>query len=169
MNKYQIIAVSPGRNENYFYTGIEAPQAKAVFIIIEDNHADCLLSIKSFLKVNYFCYKCLIGYKHRRSHNCEYTCNQCFERPKCERENEVICKDCNRYFVSEKCYDNHKNNKICRNYKYCLKCGKIYTEKNHICHHKKCSICKEIVLISGHNCYIKPNDKEEIETQDNIT
>ena len=164
LNKYQLIAVTPPKI--FLFKGIEAP--KQIFIQIINDHADCLLSIKAFLKCNYFCCFCLKGYMNLISHRCEYICKLCFTPGKCMRKADVRCNECNRIFLSNTCYENHKKKKLCKYYKFCLVCKKHFTEKNHICNHRKCKNCKDIVPITHHDCFIKPHNSEIINAEDNV-
>lgn len=161
-NEYQLIAVAPPKV--FIFKG--PFNEKQIFIQIIDNHSDSLLSIKAFLKCNYFCKKCLKGYMSLSSHKCVSTCRYCFSPGKCETIFKKDCLKCHRYFISEKCFENHISNKICNNYKYCKKCKKLYKDKIHDCGMKKCRLCKKIVPLSIHDCFVTPNNKSEIELQD---
>ena len=78
------------------------------------------------------------------------------------------CDKCNRFFLSDKCYENHINKNICNQYKYCKRCKKLYTNKNHECNKKKCNICRKMVPMSYHECYMMPNKKDELMNEDSI-
>ena len=157
-SKYQLICVCLPRT--IFFKGNYAE--KQLFVQINNNHSNSLLSIKSFLRCNYYCKICCKGYMNRTGHRCEETCKYCFTINKCKETVKIECHICNRFFMSEKCYQNHLKNRICLNYQYCKKCKKLNNGKNHECNKKKCKNCKMVVPTSFHECYITPLNKEEI-------
>lgn len=165
-SEYQLIAVTSP--DIIIYSGPVAH--KQIFIIINESktHCNSLLSIKAFLKKKYYCKFCLVGFNKKTNHQCKHRCKFCFENFKCENSGDFIkCKLCNRNFISQKCFENHKRNKICNQRKKCDICDNIRT-KNHVCYKKKCGICKEIVDIQSHQCYITPNDPKMIFEQDRL-
>ena len=163
-NDYQLIAVSPPKCIIFKGKYVE----KQIFVQIIQNHADSLLSIRSFLGCNYFCKPCVKGFSSICSHRCEYTCKYCFTLNPCEETIRRDCEKCNRFFLSQKCYTNHLTNKVCNNYKYCKRCKKLYQGKKHECGMKKCYLCRKTVPQSFHECFIQPNDKNSIENEDSI-
>ena len=162
--EHQLIVVSPPKI--FLFKGDF--KEKQIYVQVIQSHADSLLSIKSFLRCNYFCKKCLIGYMNLTSHRCHNICKYCFAKDVCDPVQNIDCNKCNRYFVSEICFQHHLQNKICNNYKYCIQCKKLYSNKNHQCNMKKCTTCRKLVPISHHNCYMKPNNKEDILNEDSI-
>jgi very-short-patch-repair endonuclease len=162
---YQLIVTTPPKN--FYFVG--QPNAeKQIFILLSENHCDSLLSIKAFLKCDYFCKRCVKGYVGRTNHVCCGTCSKCFGSGKCIEDNYIECKDCNRNFVSQRCYERHKNEtKVCNQIKKCINCSKIVKGKAHQCGQKKCKICKVFVPFEDHNCYMVPNDAEKLKNEDN--
>ncbi|XP_072030691.1 uncharacterized protein [Amphiura filiformis] len=79
----------------------------------------------------------------------------------------VHCSDCNRYFKSRTCYENHKQpgtsikkyGTICKQYFKCDKCDRIVDKKclrkEHDCTDLWCRVCQGN-FPAGHQCYIKP-------------
>ena len=115
---------------------------------------------KLFGDVN-FCPFCVsqfkTGYDHKEK--CPLRCADCchygYNFP-CEENAPKTCEDCNRTFMSEECYGNHKciygsgkhEYTICNKIKCCPMCAEIYrTDKvgklGHICGKKFCYNCKE--------------------------
>ena len=164
LNQYQLIVVTPPKQ--IVEKGI--PASKQIFVLIMNDHADCLLSIKAFLRCNYFCRYCVKGFMSIVSHKCDQMCNYCYSDKICEKVVDIICKECNRKFVSNLCYNNHKLNRICKYLKFCKICRKTFKEKKHVCNQKKCRICKMYVPISHHECFITKNNKNLIENEDNM-
>jgi hypothetical protein len=163
---YQLIVVTPPKN--YHYIGTEAE--KKLYLFLSENHCDALLSIKAFLKCDYFCKKCLKGYSSRANHVCESICKFCFGENQCEvvdAEQMIVCNDCKRDFANQTCFVNHKSKtKICMKIWKCNKCNKTLNTKTHHCGKFKCRICKVLVPYTGHLCYITPNDKQKILEED---
>src|SRR6266436_1300524 len=93
-------------------------------------------------------------------------CKYCISSKKCEETTKIDCSSCNRFFLSEECFNNHTSNKVCKNYKYCKTCKKLTQDKNHVCGKIKCTNCRNIVSQHSHDCYVTPNDKFELEVED---
>lgn len=161
---YQLIVTTAPKN--FYFVG--QPSAdKQIFIFLSESHCDALLSIKAFLKVDYFCKKCIKGYVGKTSHECAGTCSHCYGSDKCIEENIIHCEECNREFVSQACFNRHKDEtKICNQIRKCTKCTKIVRGKNHECGKKKCKICKLTVPFIDHNCFITPNNKSKLQEED---
>uniref|UniRef100_A0A915KYY9 C2H2-type domain-containing protein n=1 Tax=Romanomermis culicivorax TaxID=13658 RepID=A0A915KYY9_ROMCU len=67
----------------------------------------------AFMDRSNFCEKCNIGYCHKEDHKCNHEiCPCCNNDQKYQFGNWVKCIDCNRWFMSRTCFDNHKNDKI---------------------------------------------------------
>ena len=105
--EYQIIVVMAPKS--FYYVGTMASN-KQLYLFLSENHCDSLLSIKAFLRCEYFCKICLKGYAKNGEHQCEGICHYCFSNNgQCqEEEMNVNCNNCNRFFVNQVCYDNHK-------------------------------------------------------------
>ena len=162
---YQLIVTTPPKN--LYFVG--QPSAdKQIFILLSENHCDALLSIKAFLKCDYYCKICIKGYTGRTNHECSGTCSSCFGSGKCIEAEHKFCNDCNRNFLSESCCTRHKNEtKVCTQIKKCEKCSKTFRGKNHACGRKKCRTCKQMVPFNDHNCFITPNDPSKLIEEDN--
>ena len=121
-DQYQLIVVTPPKV--FIYKGL--PADKQIFVQVLQGHADSLLSIKAFLRVNYWCKVCLKGYMSLTAHRCLSTCHYCFVMPACIEIVKIDCINCGGFFISQKCFENHIKNKVCNNYKYCKTCKKLY-------------------------------------------
>jgi hypothetical protein len=164
-NDYQLIAVSPPKE--IIFKGNYAE--KQVCIQIFNNHADSLLSMKSFLRSNYYCKKCVKGYSTFGKHRCLETCKSSLSDSKCLELKKIQCNDCNRFFMSEDCFKKHKEiTKICDKFRYCLNCCKNIEDKNHKCGHMKCKHCKQMIPITSHYCYMSPLNKAALCQEDNL-
>ena len=88
--------------------------------------------------------------------------------------NGIACKECDRVFKNQTCYDHHKNQPIdgggrtvCEAIRKCYKCKKAMDVRKirdggHICG-KKCQTCNLILTQedTDHKCYIKQLEQEE--------
>ena len=164
---YQLIVVTPPKE--FFFIG-QPFSEKQIFVLLSNDHCDSLLSIKAFLKCDYFCQKCVKGYVGRTNHTCEETCKFCFGIGVCVEEGDIKkCENCNRDFVSENCYNRHLNEtKICNQIKKCNECLRIYRGKTHECYKKRCKTCKTNAPYNDHFCYITPLDANKLKEQDSI-
>ena len=164
-DNYQIIAVTPPKNiifKSKF-------GKKQILLIINNNHCDSLLSMCAFLKTNYYCQPCAKGFMNKGAHKCKSKCRYCFNENPCRETTRIDCKDCNRFFLSDQCYMNHKEiTKVCNSYRYCKKCYKTYIGKSHYCGKKYCKNCEKVVPISNHECYMSPLVKSKLQDQDNM-
>ena len=162
--EYQLIVVTPPKE--FFFIG-QPFSEKQIFVLLSNNHCDSLLSIKAFLKCDYFCKRCIKGYVGRLNHSCEETCKCCFGIDPCIEATTKICESCHRMFVSEMCFNRHKNEtKICNQIKKCNECSKVYKGKNHECFKKCFKTCNMNIPYNGHLCYISPLDKFKLKSED---
>ena len=90
----------------------------------------------------------------------------------------MYCRDCNRYFKNQVCFNNHKQlneygSSSCLRYIKCHDCNKVIKRVNqapeaHHCGQLKCNTCKEFID-QNHLCYMQPVDDEDGESTDNTT
>ena len=139
------------------YKGHEKPIKIA--ILLSENHYDVISNINGFL--------C----KNASHHNVENErCKQCNAPSKCVPEKNTICNECNKYFYSQKCHENHKNNKRCIEYSYkCKDCERFYLTKElpmneHKCDEHKCGNCK-LYVTDNHQCYMLKKDIQNYSTK----
>lgn len=130
INEFQLIAVSVP--DIIIYSGPYNDKQIYIMINKDKTHADCLLSIKPFLKCKYFCKYCIVGFQNKDRHICKNRCKCCLSNKPCIKEFVTYCIECNRNFISKKCFDLHIKNNICKIRKKCLKCNNILN-KNHKC------------------------------------
>ena len=92
----------------------------------------------------------------------------------------VYCAECNRYFKTQECYENHKKQgssirrfgNICAQYYKCAKCERVVNKKlirkgkEHDCTDMWCRVCQGNYPI-GHKCFIKPLKDDTVEEDTN--
>ena len=138
-----------------------------------DHHFDLITSMAAYLHRSYWCHECKKRYDDRKSHRCENTCKICHSG-NCQVSDEInawtYCAECNRYFKSIQCYQNHKADDsavkkfgtICSQYYKCKTCQRVVdkmfirTGTKHECTEFWSRICKGTFRAEHHKCYIKP-------------
>ena len=176
---YEINIISKDHNNAIIYpstpTKPSTSNVKPIYLYLHDNHYDVITTMPGFLGSSYFCHKCRRSYDCITDHICPDMCKSC-RSLNCTVKDPRECNQCNRWFKSKTCYDQHKEpidggKSVCEQVKKCEKCGKSLSvrqldSEKHICG-KMCSTCG--VIINGedtHNCYIqKPKKKDEEESQ----
>ena len=174
LTQYQIIVVS-GDQDNAIIYPREPPRnpnpEKSIYLYYQANHFDVITSLPGFLNTNYFCHTCHKGYDHTTDHLCDGMCWSCRGVGCTIEDNGIICKECDRLFKNQVCYDRHKQEPIngggrtvCEAVKNCPKCHKsmdVRKLNKHPCvDNKKCSTC-EAVLNPNHQCYIQQEEPKE--------
>ena len=117
-----------------------------------------------FLCKDYYCHTCKEPYVHRDKHKCPKKCLACFKYDSNCKGSGITCKDCNRIFLGQKCFDEHKRNRlkgnkpdiVCNIVRKCLKCKRTVPDlRKHTCGFSECSNCKEYCDLQEHKCYMK--------------
>lgn len=161
-SEYRITVFSSRDGKNLYFKSIHNDYKFTINLLLDCEHYSVVLKPTAAFATAYFCDHCCVGYTTQYGHKkCSIKCNCCFKTPPCPKDINVTCNDCNRTFVSAKCYHNHlrttpfaKNN-VCSTMKLCTKCTKCYTVKKteHICGESHCRVCKTTMPIR-HDCYM---------------
>ena len=88
------------------YSGPEA--YKCLYLYHHDNHYDVITSMPAFLARKQYCHKCKKGCDKITSHPCGDLCKLC-NTQNCSLVEWKFCKDCNRFFKSNECFNRHKD------------------------------------------------------------
>ena len=155
-------------NELIFSTENEH-NSQMIYLYKNGNHFDVITSMTGFLDISYYCHTCKKSYKKCDCHKCPAKCIACFkyfpDGNKCFGK-VIECKDCNRSFYGEECFNEHKRERkikegaesdiVCKKVCKCLKCGRIVNNglDKHICGHSKCSDCGEYCNMNEHRCFM---------------
>ena len=177
LTNYQIIVVSGDQNNTIIYP--PKPPAnpnpeKSIYLYYQANHFDVITKLPGFLNTNYFCHYCHKGYDHTTDHLCEGMCKSCRGFGCTLENNGIVCKECDRLFKNQECYDRHKQEPIngggrtvCQTVRKCPKCYNsmdVRKLKTHPCvDNKKCPTCKVKCNPSdpNHKCYMQQEQVKE--------
>ena len=177
LTQYQIIIVSGDQNNTIIYP--PKPPAnpnpeKSIYLYYQANHFDVITTLPGFLNTNYFCHQCHKGYDHTTDHLCDGMCKAC-RGVGCTFENHgIICKECDRLFNNQACYDRHKQEPVngggrtmCETVRKCPTCKKsihVSKLKNHMCEdNNTCPTCKvkRNPDDPNHKCYMQQEQVNE--------
>jgi len=156
---------------------------KKIALLKVEQHFHALTSIPALLNRSYYCHHCERAYNDETAekHNCQgQNCIACQRKNKtCPNfatfvDPHVYCKDCNRKFYGQDCYDAHKRRKtensisVCQRLVKCPECCKEYKpnrKKKHVCGVHYCRNCDADVLLD-HPCYIQPIAEKKKNTEE---
>ena len=177
LTNYQIIVVSGDQNNTIIYP--PHPPAnpnpeKSIYLYYQANHFDVITKLPGFLNTNYFCHVCHKGYDHTTDHLCDGMCKSCRGFGCTIENNGMTCKECDRFFKNQVCYDRHKQEPIngggrtvCQAVRKCPKCHNSFDVRrlrNHPCiDNKKCPTCKVVRNPNdpNHQCYMQQEQPKE--------
>ena len=177
LTQYQIIVVSGEQNNTIIYP--PKPPAnpnpeKSIYLYYQANHSDVITTLPGFLNTSYFCHQCHKGYDHTTDHLCDGMCKSCRGVGCTIENNGIICKECDRFFYNQACYDRHKQEPVngggrtmCQTVRKCPTCKKsihITKLKNHMCiDNKACTTCKVKCNPNdpNHKCYMQQEQVNE--------
>uniref|UniRef100_A0A1I8B7B9 DNA-directed DNA polymerase n=1 Tax=Meloidogyne hapla TaxID=6305 RepID=A0A1I8B7B9_MELHA len=150
---------------------------KEISLYLKDDHFYGIRKINSLFGTSY-CLDCEIPYYNKMDHrqNCAAKCPRCCGMGAnfpCKeiKGYELHCSECANIFRNPICYKRHIDRRVCRLFKRCTECGKIYRVKKtcnnnedsesnsnidgHLCFVRFCSLCR-----SWHKreekCYVQP-------------
>ena len=87
------------------YSGPEKENKNYLFL--HDSHYDVITSMPTFFVRKQYCHTCKKTYDHTGDHICPELCKLCYFS-NCPIDSWVPCTDCNRFFKSQECFDEHK-------------------------------------------------------------
>jgi len=97
---------------------------------------------------------------HTTIRKCDKVCSLCTATPPCTKDQSKYCGTCNRWFLSEKCFQNLlilkvKGKQVCQWRQVCRNCSYLVkSHSKHECFKKFCTFCNK--QPSGHLCYVAP-------------
>lgn len=133
-----------------------------ILLYTETRHFEPILNLRGAAAGRYFCSDCNQSYERQTDHRCSRTCPRCLRNPPCAGPRDAVeCRDCNRMFYGNACYENHKivnerGRAVCDLYKVCPQCcRKIENKYKHVCGEMFCKVCR-VTTKMNHNCYMAP-------------
>lgn len=165
--KAQLIIYRSSSADDIYFQGY--PKRKVddrISLILVNHHLSLIMNPLSYFNRKQ-CPNCLTLYKNK-NHFCPMGSKKC---KKCGRDNcdtkmlynrvfQSTCDDCDGYFLSKQCYENHLvvhedcNESQCESYVYCTVCGKQFPRscldengqnvENHSCLITQCYSCGKI-------------------------
>ena len=117
----------------------------------------------AFLARKKYCHKCKKGFDKITDHPCGDLCKLC-NTQNCSIVEWKFCKDTNRFFKSDECFNRHKDDSgpaksLCRALIKCKKCKRVVTRaslRDHHCGKVRRSTCQKYVKPENHQCYLQP-------------
>ena len=118
-----------------------------LYVIYDSGHYNVITKLKAAMAKRYVCNACDKLYDF--THKCDKACSLCTATPPCFKERAKYCATCNRWFLSEKCFQNHLPNKVkgklvcqlrkvCRNFSF-----SVTGDKKHKCFKRFCNYCNK--------------------------
>ena len=174
---YQIIVVSGDQDNAIIYPPhprTNPNPEKSIYLYYQANHFDAVRSLPAFLNMAYFCHTCHKAYDHTTDHLCKGMCQSCRGFGCVIQDNGMTCKECDRLFKNQACYDRHKQEPIdgggksvCEKIRKCQKCKKsmdVRKIRAHQCiDNKECPTCKIVRNPNdlNHKCYMQQQQPKE--------
>jgi len=122
--------------------------AKKLYLLYDQDQGryNVITNIKAAMAKKYICNACDTLYDF--THKCDIVCSLCTATPPCTKDKSNYCGTCSRYFLSEKCFQNHlilkvKGELVCLWRQICRNCSYLVTSDSKY----ECSKnCAHIVL-----------------------
>jgi len=149
--------LNPGR---VIFSGNSLSNKKLYLLYDTDSgHYNVITNLKAAMAKKYICNACDTLYD--KKHKCDKACSLCTATPPCTKDQSKYCGTCNRWFLSEKCFQNHltlkvKSKLVCKWRQVCRNCSfTVTTDSKHECFKRFCNYCIK-KQPSGHFCYVSP-------------
>ena len=110
LTRYEINIVSASHNNAIIFPSkhSDEPGVIPIYLYLHHNHYDVITKMAGFLGKSYYCHKCRKTYSDALKHVCPDMCKSCRSRDCKAGEGARQCDECNRWFKSKRCYDQHK-------------------------------------------------------------
>jgi hypothetical protein len=159
LSDYKI--VYDGLNPDRVMFSGNAVSNKKLYLLYDakDEHYNVITNLKAAMAKRYTCNACDTLYNI--THKCDKVCSLCTCTQPCTKDQKRYCATCNRWFLSDKCFQNHvtlkvKGKLVCQWRQICRNCSYLVTLDNkHECFKKFCKYCYKNQP-SGHFCYVAP-------------
>jgi len=92
-----------------FFSG-NSVSNKILYLLYDGGHCNVITNLKAAMAKKYICNACDTLYDF--THKCDKVCSLCTATPPCFKDRAKYCATCNRWFLSEKCFQNHLTLKV---------------------------------------------------------
>jgi len=160
LSDYQIIVFDGLKPDRVMFSGKSRSAKKLHLLYDRDNeHYNLITNLKGANAKKNICNGCYTLYDF--THKFDKVCSLCTATPPCTKDQAMYCSTCNRWFLSEKCFQNPltlkvKGKLVCQWRQICR--NSIYSvtgDSKHEFFKKFCNICNK-KQTSGHFCYVAP-------------
>ena len=106
LSDYKIIVFDGLNPDRVMFSG-NSLSAKKLYLLYDRNneHYNVITNLKGAMAKRYICNGCDTLYDY--THKCDKVCSLCTATPPCTKDESKYCCICNRWFLSEKCFQNH--------------------------------------------------------------
>ena len=106
LSDYKIIVFDGLYPDRVMFSG-NSISAKKLYLLYnrDSGHYNVITNLKGAIAKRYICNVCDTLYDY--AHKCDNVCSLCTATPPCTKDQSKYCCTCNRWFLSEKCFQNH--------------------------------------------------------------
>jgi hypothetical protein len=147
-SNYKIIDFDGLHPDRVMFSGNFLSDKKLYLLYDQDSkHYHAITNLKDAMAKRYICNGCDTLYDY--THKCDKVCSLCTTTPPCTKDHTKYCGTCNRYLLSEKCFQNHLILKVKGKLVYqwrevCRNCSYLVTfDSKHKCFKKFCTFCNK--------------------------
>ena len=111
LSDYKII-VYVGLNTDWVMFSGNSVSSKKLYLLYDakNKHYNVITNLKAAMRKRYICNACDALYD--LTHKCDKVSTLCTATPPCTKDQKLYCATCNRWILSEKCYQNHVTVKV---------------------------------------------------------
>jgi len=102
LSDYKIMVFDGLYSDRVMFSG-NSLSAKKSYLLYD--HYNVITNLKGAMAKKYLCNGCDTLYD--KTHKCNNVCSLCTATPPCTKDQSKYCCTCNRWFLSEKCFQNH--------------------------------------------------------------
>ena len=158
LSDYKIIVYDGLSTDRVKLSG-NSVSSKKVYLLYDekDKHYNLITNLKGAMAKKYICNACDTLYDFE--HKCEKVCSLCTATPPCTKDHTKYCATCNRWFLSQNCFQNHltlkaKGKLVCQWREVWRNCSYLVTlDTKNECFKKFCNYCYKNQP-GGHFCYM---------------
>jgi hypothetical protein len=165
LSQYRNVVYSGLQCDSIMFDG-QVNASTRINLLYDDvnRHYHVLTNLTGTMAQRYVCNGCNKGCKQGVTHKCDVSCIDCMSVPPCVPvgDQRIPCHECNRYFRSKVCFNNHKIIKrggskktLCESKRCCALCGANTSDSKHECNKVYCKNCASIREV-GHLCVMAP-------------